>query len=131
LGFGEFAAGINERRDGGIPHNSIARGRSSICHGRATSRSVLNFSDSIMIAAENSPIPALHIDTVASGTGSSNPACSSGESGTNLVIGSTQGPVTSLRIARAHLSADSARCPEAAERAYFKDLVSLGSRSAR
>ena len=30
----------------------------------------------------------------------------------------------SLRIAQAHLSADSAQCPEAAERAYFKDLVS-------
>ena len=49
---------------------------------------------------------------------------SSGESGTNSVIGSTQGPVTSLRIARAHLSADNARCPKAAERAYFKDPVS-------
>ena len=58
------------------------------------------------------------------GTDGSNPASSSGESGTNSVIGSTQGPVTRLRIARAHLSADTARCPEAAERAYFKDLVS-------
>jgi hypothetical protein len=64
----------------GSPHNSIARGRSSICHGRATRRSVLNFSDSVMIAAENSPTPALHIDTVASGTSSSNPACSSRQS---------------------------------------------------
>jgi hypothetical protein len=44
---------------------------------------VLNFSDSIMIATENSPIPALHIDAVASGTGSSDLACSSGESGAN------------------------------------------------
>jgi hypothetical protein len=35
LGIGEFAAGIEERCDGGIPHNSIARSRSSICHGRA------------------------------------------------------------------------------------------------
>ena len=33
-----------------------------------------------MIAAENDPIPALHSDTGASGTGSSNPAPSSGES---------------------------------------------------
>src|SRR5271170_3365631 len=32
----------------GSPHNSIARGRSSICHGRATRRSVLNFSVSLM-----------------------------------------------------------------------------------
>ena len=54
----------------------------------------------------------------------SNPAPSSGESETNSVIGSTHGPVTSLRIARAHLSADTARCPEAAEHAYLKDLVS-------
>jgi hypothetical protein len=30
------------------------------------------------------PIPALHSDTGASGTGSSNPACSSGESAANL-----------------------------------------------
>jgi hypothetical protein len=44
LGFGEFAASINERRDGGIAHNSIARGRSSMCHDRATMRPVLNFS---------------------------------------------------------------------------------------
>src|SRR5438046_2732742 len=43
------------------PHNSLARGRSSICHGRATRRSVLNFSVSVMIAAENGPYrpPAL------------------------------------------------------------------------
>src|SRR5271168_369982 len=38
------------------PHNSIARGRSSICHDRATRRSVL-ISVSVMIAAENGPIP--------------------------------------------------------------------------
>jgi hypothetical protein len=49
----------------------------------ATRRSVLNFSVSVMIAAENGPIPALHSDTGASGTGSSNPACSSGESAAN------------------------------------------------
>jgi hypothetical protein len=46
----------------------------------ATRRSVLNFSVSVMIAAENGPIPALHSDTGASGTGSSNPACSSRQS---------------------------------------------------
>jgi len=43
LGRGEFAAGINERVTAGSPHNSIARGRCSICHDRATRRSVLNF----------------------------------------------------------------------------------------
>src|SRR5882757_3921360 len=51
----------------GSPHNSIARGRSPICHDRATRRSVLNFSVSLMIAAENGPIPAAyHIDNTQS-----------------------------------------------------------------
>src|SRR5207248_1523830 len=73
LGVGEFAAGSNERRHGGIAPQFLARGRSSICHDRATRRSVLNFSVSVMIAAENGPlsasgpIPVLHGDTVASG----------------------------------------------------------------
>src|SRR5437763_5488363 len=53
----------------GSPHNSIARGRSSICHDRATRRSVLNFSVSVMIAAENGPIPALHSDPAQVGPG--------------------------------------------------------------
>jgi hypothetical protein len=57
----------------------IARDRSSICHRRATRRSVLNFSVSV-IAAENNRNPALHSDTGSSGTGSSNPACSSRQS---------------------------------------------------
>jgi hypothetical protein len=35
------------------PHNSSARGRSSICHDRATRRSVLNFSVSVMTVAED------------------------------------------------------------------------------
>jgi hypothetical protein len=39
----------------GSPHNSTARGRSSTCQGRATRRSVLTFSVSVMIAAENGP----------------------------------------------------------------------------
>jgi hypothetical protein len=39
----------------GSPGNSIARGRRSICRGRPTRRSVLNFSVSVMIAAENHP----------------------------------------------------------------------------
>src|SRR5271169_6666916 len=79
------------------PHYSIARGRSSICHGRATRRSVLNFSDSLMIAAENGPVPALHSDTVAGGTGSSNPACSSGESATNRAVPGEARPAVSSR----------------------------------
>ena len=37
----------------GLPHNSIARGRSSICHDRATRRPVLNFSTSAVTAAED------------------------------------------------------------------------------
>jgi hypothetical protein len=41
----------------------MARGKSSICHGRATRRSGLNFSVSVMIAAENGPYgpPALFL----------------------------------------------------------------------
>ena len=35
----------------GSPHNSIASGRSSICHDRAKRRPVLNFSISSMAAA--------------------------------------------------------------------------------
>jgi hypothetical protein len=42
----------------GSPHNSTARGRSSTCQGRATRRSVLTFSVSVMIAAENGPLSA-------------------------------------------------------------------------
>jgi len=55
-----------------------------------------------MIAAENSPIPALHSDTVAGGTGSSNPACSSRESGANLIFGrarSAKYPVIAAAVA--------------------------------
>jgi hypothetical protein len=37
----------------GSPHNSIARGRSSICHDRATRRPVLNFSISALTAPED------------------------------------------------------------------------------
>src|ERR1700680_2175141 len=37
----------------GSPHNSIARGRSSICHDRAARRPVLNFSISALTAAED------------------------------------------------------------------------------
>src|SRR5690348_1058010 len=37
----------------GSPHNSIARGRSSILHDRAASRPVLNFSISAVTAAED------------------------------------------------------------------------------
>jgi hypothetical protein len=37
----------------GSPHNSIARGRSSIRHDRATRRPVLNFSISALTAAED------------------------------------------------------------------------------
>jgi hypothetical protein len=56
LGLGEFAAGINERRDSGIAPQFHRKGKSSFCHGRATRRSVLNFSISVMIAAENGPL---------------------------------------------------------------------------
>ena len=100
----------------GSPHNSIARGRSSICHGRATRRSVLNFSVSVMITAENGPIPALHSDTGASGTGSSNPACSSRESPANSVINA------SLRPLRRHM-----RCrADEAGPAYDRDFRGSG-----
>ena len=37
----------------GSPHNSIARGRSSICQDRAIRRIVLNFSTSAVTAAED------------------------------------------------------------------------------
>jgi hypothetical protein len=48
LGSGEFAAGVNECLTAGSPTIPPQGGRSSICHRRATRRSVLNFSVSVM-----------------------------------------------------------------------------------
>jgi hypothetical protein len=53
-----------------------------------------------MIAAENSPIPALHSDTGASGTLSSNPACSSEESVANGAIGFVIGSIVLVALYR-------------------------------
>jgi hypothetical protein len=89
--FGQFLSGhaaVLVKFHGIVRHDRLpfhacarfARGRFSICHRCATKHSVLNFSVSV-VAAENSRIPALHSDTGASGTGSSNPSPSSGESG--------------------------------------------------
>src|SRR5689334_17640081 len=65
LGLGEFAAGINVSAvTAGSPHNSIAKGRSSIGHDRATRRSVLNFSVSLMGRRREWLYSALHSDTV-------------------------------------------------------------------
>src|ERR1700757_4944049 len=53
LGFGQLAARINKRSEGGIAPQFLARGRSSICHDRATRRSVLNLSISAFTASAN------------------------------------------------------------------------------
>src|SRR5437764_10469092 len=87
LGIAELAAGINERRDGGIPHRKEQILDLPWPRHR---RSVLNFSVSVM-TAENSPNPALHSNAGTSGTGSSNPACSSGESSANLSFAAAPG----------------------------------------
>jgi hypothetical protein len=53
---------------------------SPMTSGHGFKTSCLNFSVSVMIAAENGPIPALHNDTGASGTRGSNPVRSSSQS---------------------------------------------------
>src|SRR5438874_10200348 len=77
-------------------------------HHRATRHSVLIFSVSVIIAAENSRIPALQSDTGASGTGSSNPACSSGESANSpvpAIVAEGIGPLPRLQQ-RAKIGSD-------------------------
>src|SRR5438270_11877870 len=100
LGIGEFAAGIDERRDGGIApqfhrkgqildlpwprHEALGPEFFRFRHDRRREWPL----------SASGPIPALHSDTGASGTGSSNPACSSGESRNKTILHRSAAPAS-------------------------------------
>src|SRR5712671_6630625 len=80
LGIGEFAAGINERRDGGIAPQFHRKGQILDLPWPRHKALGPEFFRVPHDRRRDGPIPALHSDTVASGAGSSNPARSSSES---------------------------------------------------